>query len=1066
MKHCRHDLVQLRTFLFVSRSFYLTALPYLYLGALPYFLHDPDYDWNSQLGPFFDLDREKLVTVILASFFEARVLKRRKRGLSLLGQESARDNGRDAKLVDAALRPFGLRVTEDAVKIPSMRRFLMPATATESTSQTQKQSAANASVMDDIAEDSDEIEGTQPENDAEGEIEEYDLGSWGYPMTVDYSRYLTTLSGYDWKTGEILLRTVLRLRRIPTETDDVWSYLPDNINDIMAAEVDNGQVPSDSNDETIVDGTPRVMIAVSSSVDPAEEGGDDDGDDDHEHSLQDQLEDSYQWHLAHAVESMLLHYNFDCITSFTFHMVKAASYLTLAPKMAKLQCLRLHREMFVPDIHINNTALFIRRNQAAFPRKPRLNLEFLFEMRMTDDEGDDLDDGENPHYLYELDISVVEELQLPRSQELREYFIDFMKLKITLYEAVGRPRAIKVGRTPLFYEHSQGIDVDGLLAFDDRVMDRIEHGEGPAMEAFFRRCKSLRELKIRVDSHTLFSLAAAEAMRVTGSDPNTLGILSPRPGAATISSTGFTSRIHGEQHQSSSTGILKHLQTLKLYTPHPYRFAIHALNDAMVAFAGSLQDVTLRYPSPSLYPWFIEEDSLYRNPAIMRRARRSLRLKSVPWANTIGDWPRPLPQLQTLTIFLSYVASVDIGSLDQCHNLRKLEIHYGYVKQDELRPGDISVDINTDQEEAELPSDAESARQLMNERYQQADLNFALFPKWNLPRLRVLVLGGLPALRFDFESLETMPGLVELRLIVTKTMTDLQTVHDHQSLHNTAWEQKRVQDRNTIFKRWNLPALKTVTIDGVPATMFYLDWLRSCPSLENLTLGFPGKRRYLQRRPFFLESGTGQKGSSHTENDHGHDDGSKKDRSIGEDGANENGNGDDQDNNTPFWSSQLIKLELRGPWIISEEDLIALLTIYAPFLESFHVDRLTENESLSGYDFLQAFRRADEIYTEYAAARRQLLQAETCSEAVGGRSDSGKDTRVPGQALTSVQAKYMISKHERQALGLALIEPEEAVVFRSRRVRVYKMMEKFLVRRADRECFDLEMGERVRTRSD
>ncbi|KAG0320631.1 hypothetical protein BGZ99_004403 [Dissophora globulifera] len=1041
--HCRHDLVQLHKLLFVNRFFYLAALPYL--------MHDPIRIWGDR-----PIDRKKLFTVILVSFFEARVLNRRKRDLSLLGQESEHDDGKDAKLVDAVLRPFGLRVTEDAVKIPSMRRFLIPAATTESISQ--KQSATKVSTMDDVAEDSDEIETTQLRNDSESEVEEMDLKSWGYPMTVDYSRYLTALSSFHGNhyTLRFLLQGDYRWFGYS------WVYHPDDIHDFVATEEDNQQKSDSTSNEMTENGALTAVTAVSPSLDLAEESDDDDdGDDDSDYSWE-QLSDGA--HLEHAFESLLLHYNFDCITSFNFRMYEATPYLVLAPKMAKLQRLCLSREKNIQDIHVNNTVLFIQQNQAAFPWKPRLDLELSNGWYVPDDNGDD---GENPHYFPAPDLAVVEERQLSRTRKQRERFFHYMRCLITLYEAVERPRAIYVGKLPLFYEHSQGIDLDGLLELNDTEMDRIDHGEGPAMEAFFRRCKSLLELNLRVDSHTLFSWAAAEAMHATGSNPSTLGIVAPKPCTSTTSSTGSTLLIHGYPQQSSSTGILKHLQTLKLYTQKPYRFAIHVLNDAMVAFADSLRHVKLECVLPYQNPQMTAtvEAALYRNPALMRRARRSLRLYTVPWANTIGDWPRPLPQLQSLTIHLSRIVNVDIGSLDQCSNLGKLEIRYGSVKQGELRPGDINVVIGTDQEETELPSDIESVRQLMDIRYQQADLNFALFPIWNLPKLRVLLLDGLPALRFDFASLETMPSLVELRLSVSKATTALQMVHDSQCTQSEAWAQKRIQRRNTIFKRWSLPALKTVTIQGAPATMFYLDWLKGCPSLENLTLSFAGKRQYLQRRPFFPESETGQKGSNNRKNDHGHDDGTENDTNIEGHRDKEDGNdGDDDDDNTPFWGSQLVKLELHGPWIMSEEDLISLLTIYAPFLESFHVDRLTDSRSLSGYTFLQAFRRADEIHAEYATTRREQVEADTCPETVAGKSDNGMDTRVLGQALTSVQANYTIDERERPVAGLVLIEPEEAVVFKSRRVRVYKMMEEFLVRRSDRECFDLEMGERARTR--
>ncbi|KAG0309400.1 hypothetical protein BGZ98_002906, partial [Dissophora globulifera] len=174
---------------------------------------------------------------------------------------------------------------------------------------------------------------------------------------------------------------------------------------------------------------------------------------------------------------------------------------------------------------------------------------------------------------------------------------------------------------------------------------------------------------------------------------------------------------------------------------------------------------------------------------------------------------------------------------------------------------------------------------------------------------------------------------------------------------------------------------------------------------------------------------TGPKDSNIRNNDHGHGDSTENDINIEGHRDNEDGNDDDDDDdNTPFWGSQLVTLELHGPWIMSEEDLISLLTIYAPFLESFHVDRLTDNRSLSGYTFLRAFRRADEIHAGYVTHHRELVEADNCPETVTGNPYDGKDTRVPGQALTSVRANYTIDKRDRPVVGLVLIEPEEAVI--------------------------------------
>ncbi|KAK3821151.1 MAG: hypothetical protein J3Q66DRAFT_332708 [Benniella sp.] len=209
-------------------------------------------------------------------------------------------------------------------------------------------------------------------------------------------------------------------------------------------------------------------------------------------------------------------------------------------------------------------------------------------------------------------------------------------------------------------------------------------------------------------------------------------------------------------------------------------------------------------------------------------------------------------------------------------------------------------------------------------RYQQARIDRSLFPVWNLPHLRTLVLEDLAAMRFDIQSLYSMQCLEILKLRVRKEAATWCKTEEYVEIQTNAWmnnyddalshgngsqgdDNTRIhpgdgtgfnKERNQFeLWRWSLPKLKALSLCGPPATMFYLEWFRNCPKLESVTLRFTESSTIPRFprvalpwiSPSLLDS-------------------------------------------SPMLHSCLKKVSFHGPWNMSDEDMSSLRTIYAPFM--------------------------------------------------------------------------------------------------------------------------------------
>ncbi|KAI1295981.1 hypothetical protein EDD11_007626 [Mortierella claussenii] len=680
------------------------------------------------------------------------------------------------------------------------------------------------------------------------------------------------------------------------------------------------------------------------------------------------------------------------------------------------------------------------------------------------------------------------------------------------------------------WEQGQERDADGaigldrLVEFRDGLEDRMDYGEGPYMEQFFRRCHRLQKLSIAAGHPELFLWAAEEALqRCVPSSPS----LPSSPLSKSSLSPSSSLSCHPARHGA----VLPCLQNLHLWSKGFCRFSLQALNDAMTAFASSLQSITWEVSLIDHVRAGHKQDL----PIHRVHALRSLQLRSVASANTVGDWPFLLPRLTSLSLRITagVTTCIETGTFAQAPNLGILSFcipvvlttaqrqeqqqqqqQAGQVWQEgreygmdeECEGGDCDGREEEEQEEDYTSPHWHGGNVLMDAEQQGIKVNkMTLFSPWVLPQLKELNLHGMPAIRFDFRSLQSMKRLEKLIMSMDKETLRAFPVSEYKDLQKKTWksywhekEEGQEQDegreqgegqerrhgyeqehesrygrlegvdrRDLLLQMWALPKLKVLWMEGVPAIMFWLDWLRVCPELEDMTLGARSDDKIpslsITRMPFFFSDGI-HWSSSKRDSDSMDMQGERCDK---------------EDDDVPLLNSQLSKIELKGTWRTTPQDVIRLLTEYAPFLRQLHVGRihLGRDTRKSGYQFLKAIMDADHINQAYAESWHlaqqypavELGQAQETelkqTQDNGLRQGQGRqEQRMPGTALTAVLSEQLaISRKDKALLKLSILTMEQVSEFcrlSDRSLRVYMMKDQSLVRKQDLQA----AGEVIRSK--
>ncbi|KAF9433326.1 hypothetical protein BGZ76_009608 [Entomortierella beljakovae] len=621
-----------------------------------------------------------------------------------------------------------------------------------------------------------------------------------------------------------------------------------------------------------------------------------------------------------AIIDMWIHYNSDYITELTFVTKVAHKFLPYATKLSKLAVLFMERSDELDYSDLQDAISFIVQNQSTFPWKSPIHVREWDEwpIPMYGDDPIVIDATDHGSYISALKLA-------------RDTILEHTKPTIMIYEAVESPLVLRLNDIPNFYNLAQNIMTDNLIELYDNDPFRFDVGEGESMGKFLQRCSNLKKLAITVNHHEAFLWATQQCQ--------------PRSGMP-----------------------LMQLEELEIGWDSVYHASIMALNEAMSVFFMSLKKVTLCTTDNGEY----NLGDCFIIPTYAENAwtLRSLQLQHLPSANTIGNFPTLIPYLTHLKINLPTVSSINIGALDNCPNLEELQIEFGRAKYFGRRT-----------QEVEEPVAIPESDVMLDLNWRHLEVEHSLFPLWNLPKLKLLILKSMAAMRFDFASLPLMQRLQTLHL---------SAVHDsfsNQDIQEYFIRQCKIpQDADSspaignlgpqigVFglyscQEWSLPCLSKIQIEGPPCVAFCLDYLRLFPSLKSLTL------------------------MQHTANP------IELHRNLNLGLMNLNPVYPTSEayvlNDKPFLESQLEEFTLMGKWIISQYALTSLLSVYAPFMRKFFANRLQCSETGNIYGLLKAFNQAGEINKVYCD--RVSLGNESLVQ-----TPSANNASLPGQQLMSV----------------------------------------------------------------
>lgn len=431
------------------------------------------------------------------------------------------------------------------------------------------------------------------------------------------------------------------------------------------------------------------------------------------------------------------------------------------------------------------------------------------------------------------------------------------------------------------------------------------------------------------------------------------------------------------------------------------RDAVRILSDATAAFAPSLRTVTVECGNVD----------------------RGVEAPDIFSGKVLDNWN--LPWLTDLRIEIPRLHGLRIGSLDQCSMLRSLILRFGIGK----------------------PCQELDAKNPVE-----------LFPKWTLPRLTELKLDYTPALLFNFDSLETMSSLREIRFYahedsefssyvdrIPRLSAHVTPLRDPES---ELVSEPLVDNEKMAFSSgqgrwlggWRLPLLESLILQGPCSFVFCFDWLKGCPRLNHLDLYCSDLP---QRLPLSWAAPCAMTLVPKTE----------PTRILWVDGYDPtppqmyqplgpfSGNAEDP----MLLDSHLESLKLHGDWVMSEQDFVRVLTHYAPNLKDLDMERIHEeiDSYWKAHQFAHLILEADRVRRETVG-----LGAPNKEEEVEEQEPIPDHMDYPPRRtnLTMVKASYAIHDSTVGDLGMVRISDNRLIEkYTSAGLRVYKFLSRYFV---------------------
>ncbi|KAG0198046.1 hypothetical protein BGX31_004676 [Mortierella sp. GBA43] len=298
----------------------------------------------------------------------------------------------------------------------------------------------------------------------------------------------------------------------------------------------------------------------------------------------------------------------------------------------------------------------------------------------------------------------------------------------------------------------------------------------------------------------------------------------------------------------------------------------------------------------------------------------------------------------------------------------------------------------------------------------------------------------MAAVRFDWESLSSMPRLEKLGMRVDDAILNWYEPSHYLEDQKDAWTRKmdlrdkkknnkgldRLDSGNAESWIWPLPSLHTLYLRGHPVTLFYLDWIRFCPNLESLALKLA---RYRYPIPQFSPLASS---SSEPLLNFGNADGQQQ----------------------PLLHSRLSTIDMDWRVIMSEHDLQTLLTIYAPFLERIEMRVIHQADQINksyAETLVATIQSHEELHSSNKDDSNNNINAANASE----QEQHRRRLEALGSTLQSVNSSEISTTQRRssglQQLGLVIIPFSRVEKFRAKKMRVYSIGTQSLVAQVDND---------------
>ncbi|KAF9331297.1 hypothetical protein BG006_005848 [Podila minutissima] len=154
----------------------------------------------------------------------------------------------------------------------------------------------------------------------------------------------------------------------------------------------------------------------------------------------------------------------------------------------------------------------------------------------------------------------------------------------------------------------------------------------------------------------------------------------------------------------------------------------------------------------------------------------------------------------------------------------------------------------------------------------------------------------------------------------------------------------------------------------------------------------------------------------------------------------------------PRLGSKLKTINIKGSWVTSEDALVTLLMVYAPYLTELYVEsidllppRLTRDTGHGGWilqrplDALKSSRGLDDRW-----------EGESTGGVEVGTTLMAKSATAPGDTLRLFTCGYVLSRSKRKSLALHGISNKDMKKYRDAGILVVSMRGQFYVRKDDR----------------